>query len=76
MGTKEILNAFGKMEEAYFEAENKKKGRGRPKKQEPVMTTNIRIETDLYEWLVSEKERTGVSINQIINNIIRKEAGL
>lgn len=56
--------------------EIKKRGRGRPKKEEPTKNLNFRIETDLLEWLVSEKEKTGVSINQIINDIIRKEAGL
>jgi len=55
---------------------DKKRGRGRPKKEEPTKNLNFRIETDLLEWLVSEKEKTGVSINQIINDIIRKEAGL
>lgn len=67
-----FINAFRIMAQDL----DSKRGRGRPRKQEPVMTTNIRIEVDLYEWLVSEKERTGVSINQIINNVIRKEAGL
>lgn len=74
MSTKEILNAFGKMEESYFDAENKKRGRGRPRKEEPVMTTNIRLEIDLYEWIKATKGDR--SINQYINDIIRKEAGL
>lgn len=74
MSTKEIINAFGKMEEAYFDAENKKRGRGRPRKEEPVMTTNIRLEVDLYEWIKATKGDR--SINQYINDIIRKEAGL
>ena len=74
MSTKEILNAFGKMEEAHFDAENKKRGRGRPRKVEPVTYTNIRVETDLYEWI--KATRGTKSINQYINDIIRKEAGL
>ena len=52
----------------------KKKGRGRPRKAEPVTCTNIRVETDLYEWI--KATRGGKSINQYINDIIRKEAGL
>jgi len=53
---------------------DKKRGRGRPRKMEPVTYTNVRIETDLYEWL--KATRNGKSINQYINDIIRKEAGL
>lgn len=53
---------------------DKKRGRGRPRKEEPVTYTNVRIETDLYEWLKATKGE--LSINQYINNIIRKEAGL
>lgn len=41
---------------------------------EPVTYTNVRIETDLYEWLKATKGAK--SINQYINDIIRKEAGL
>ena len=53
---------------------DKKRGRGRPRKEEPVMTTNIRLEVDLYEWIKYNKGEK--SINQFINDIIRKEAGL
>jgi len=54
--------------------ETTKRPVGRPRKQEPVMTTNIRLEVDLYEWLKYNKGEK--SINQFINDIIRKEAGL
>lgn len=54
--------------------EIKKRGRGRPRKEEPVMTTNIRLEVDLYEWLKFKKGKK--SINQFINDIIRERAGL
>ena len=54
--------------------EIKKRGRGRPRKEEPVMTTNIRLEVDLYEWLKDHRGET--SINQFINDIIRERAGL
>ena len=51
-----------------------KRGRGRPRKMEPVTYTNVRIETDLYEWLKATKGAK--SINQYINDIIREKAGL
>ena len=54
--------------------EIKKHGRGRPRKEEPVMATNIRLEVDLYEWLKFKKGKK--SINQFINDIIRERAGL
>lgn len=54
--------------------ETTKRPVGRPRKIEPVMTTNIRLEVDLYEWLKYNKGEK--SINQFINDIIRKEAGL
>lgn len=51
-----------------------KRGKGRPRKEEPVTKTNVRMETDLYEWLKATRGKK--SINQYINDIIRKEAQL
>lgn len=47
---------------------------GRPRKQKPTKTISFRFEEDLYAWAVSQKG--GISLNQFINDIIRKEAGL
>ena len=54
--------------------EIKKRGRGRPRKQEPTTAVNFRLENDLREWIVSHKGAK--SMNQYINDIIRKEAAL
>lgn len=54
--------------------ETKKRGRGRPRKEEPTMKTNLRLELDLYEWLKDHRGET--SINQFVNDIIRERAGL
>ena len=52
----------------------KKRGRGRPRKEEPTTAVNFRLENDLREWIVSHKGAK--SMNQFINDIIRKEAEL
>lgn len=54
--------------------ETTKRGKGRPRKQEPTKLMSLRLETDLYDWLNSHKG--GTSLNQYINNIIRQEARL
>ena len=47
---------------------------GRPSRSHEAVTMSLRLDTDLYQWIVSRK---GVaSINSIINDIIRREAGL
>lgn len=51
-----------------------KRGKGRPRKKEPTKAISFRIETDLLEWLQDNKDER--SINQRINDIIRKEIGL
>ena len=51
-----------------------KRGKGRPRKQEPTKAISFRIETDLLEWLQANKDNR--SINQKINDIIRKEIGI
>lgn len=48
--------------------------RGRPRKPEATVHLNFRIEADLLEW--ADQNRGGISRNQFINNLIRKEAGL
>ena len=53
--------------------ENIKRGKGRPRKQEPTKAISFRIEVDLLEWLQNNKDER--SINQRINDIIRKEIG-
>lgn len=50
-----------------------KRGVGRPRKEVPTKTLSMRIEVDLYEWLASNRGKK--SINQYLNDIIRKEAG-
>ena len=62
------------MEKCIIQDQDKKRGRGRPRKEEPVMTTNIRLEVDLYDWIKATKGAK--SINQYINDLIRAEAGL
>ena len=71
---KETLMVFGAMELANINAENKKKGRGRPRRESEVVTVTQRIDVDIYEWLQANRGRK--SLNQFINDIIRKEAGL
>ena len=55
--------------------EIKKRPVGRPRKEEPTKHMNFRVEVDLLEWLIANKGDKQ-SVNQLINNIIRKEAGL
>ena len=57
-----------------MDAQVKKDGRGRPKKLTAMVTFNFRLEQDLYEWVKATKGE--ISINQYINDIIRKEKGL
>lgn len=53
---------------------DKKKRGGRPSREHEAVTLSLRLDTDLYQWIVSGKGRT--SINQFINDITRKEARL
>ena len=48
--------------------------RGRPRKQEATTNLNFRIEDDILAWVDANKG--GISRNQFINNLIRKEVGL
>lgn len=48
--------------------------RGRPRKPEATTNLNFRIENDVLAWVDANKG--GISRNQFINNIIRKEAQL
>lgn len=48
--------------------------RGRPRKPETTTNLNFRIEDDVLAWVDANKG--GISRNQFINNIIRKEAQL
>lgn len=60
---------------AYVKTGRKNKpGAGRPRKQEPVTAIRFRIENDLHAWLKANKGDK--SVNQLINDIIRKEIGL
>lgn len=51
-----------------------KKRVGRPSRSHEAVTMSLRMDSDLYAWIVSEKG--DASINQFINDIIRKEAKL
>ena len=51
-----------------------KRGVGRPRKELPTKTLSMRLEVDLYEWL--QDNRGEKSMNQFVNDLIRKEATL
>ena len=54
--------------------EQKKDGRGRPRRQYPTVQIGCRIEQVIYDEI--KRRYPGINMTQFINNVLRKKLGL